>query len=164
MPSFDVSTGVDLQEVDNALNQARKELQNRYDFKGMKWEADFDRKENKIKLHADDGTKLRALWDVIAEKMVKRGVPLKNLDASKPVEASMGTARQEVALTMGITTEKAKEIVRHVKDAGVKKVQASIQGDVVRITGPKKDELQACMAMLKAADFGIALKFGNFRD
>lgn len=164
MPSFDITTGADLQEVDNALNQARKELENRYDFKGTKWSIDFDRKAGKLLLAADDGTRLESLWDTIAQKMVKRGVPLKNLDAGKPVEATMGTQRREVLIIQAIEKEKAKEIVRFIKEADVKKVQGSIQGDAVRVTGPKKDELQACMQALKRHEFGIDLKFGNFRD
>ena len=142
MPSFDITTGVDLQEVDNALNQARKELENRYDFKGAKWSMEFDRKAGKIQLAAEDAMKLDALWDVLAQKMVKRGVSLKNLDASKPQEATLGSSRRDVTLVQGIAVEKAKEIVRFVKESGLKKVQASIQGDTVRITGPKRDDLQ----------------------
>lgn len=164
MPSFDVTTGVDLQEVDNALNQARKELENRYDFKGAKWSMEFDRKAGKLLLSAEDGMKLDALWDTIAQKMVKRGVPLRNLDASKPVEGSMGSSRREVVIVQAIAQDKAKEIVRYIKEAGLKKIQASIQGDTVRVSGPKKDDLQDCMGALKRNDFGIELKYGNFRD
>jgi uncharacterized protein YajQ (UPF0234 family) len=164
MPSFDITTGVDLQEVDNALNQARKELENRYDFKGAKWSMDFDRKAGKLLLSAEDAMKLDALWDTVAQKMVKRGVSLKNLDASTPVEGTMGSSRREVTIVQGIEKEKAKEIARYVKEGGLKKVQASIQGDAVRVTGPKKDDLQAAMQALKRHDFGLELKYGNFRD
>jgi uncharacterized protein YajQ (UPF0234 family) len=164
MPSFDITTGVDLQEVDNALNQARKELENRYDFKGTKWSMEFDRKAGKLLLSAEDAMKLDALWDTVAQKMVKRGVSLRNLDASKPVEGSLGSSRREVTVVQSIEKEKAKEIVRHIKESGLKKVQGSIQGDAVRVTGPKKDDLQECMQALKRHEFGIELKYGNFRD
>lgn len=164
MPSFDITTGADLQEVDNALNIAKKELQNRYDFRGVKWEAELDRKELKLRLSAEDGTKLTALWDVISEKMVKRGVPLRNLDASKPVDGTLGSQRREVTIVQGIPQDKAKEIVRFIKEGGIKKVQGSIQGDAVRVTGPKRDELQVAIQALKKHDFGVELKFGNFRD
>ena len=120
----------------------------RYDFRGTKWTMEFDRKAAAIQLSAEDGTKLRALWDVLAERLVKRGVPLKNLDTSKPVEPALGAARQSIAVTQGIGGDKAKEIVRYIKDAGLKKVQASIQGEAVRVTGPKRDDLQACIAAL----------------
>ncbi len=164
MPSFDITTGVDLQEVDNALNQARKELENRYDFKGSKWSVDFDRKEGKLKLAAEDGSKLTALWDVLAQKMVKRGVSLKNLDLKEPAEASVGGARREVVIVQGIAQDKAKEIVRFIKDSGLKKVQASIQADTVRVSAPKRDDLQSCIQAIRQHDFGVDLKQGNFRD
>jgi uncharacterized protein YajQ (UPF0234 family) len=164
MPTFDITTGVDLQEVDNALNQARKELDNRYDFKGTKWSMEFDRKTGKLLLSAEDAMKLDALWDTIAQKMVKRGVSLKNLDAGKPVEGTMGSSRKEITIVQAIDKDKAKEIVRFIKEANIKKVQASIQGDAVRVSGPKRDDLQECMAALKRNEFGIDLKYGNFRD
>jgi uncharacterized protein YajQ (UPF0234 family) len=164
MPSFDVTTGADLQEVDNALNQVRKELANRYDFKGLKWEIDFQRKEGKLLLAAEDGTRLASIWDLLREKLIKRGVSARNLQAGKVQEASLGTVRQEVIIAQGIPIEKAKEIVKALKESGLKKVQGSIQGDLVRVSGPKRDDLQECMAVLKKGDFGVDLQFGNFRE
>lgn len=164
MPSFDVTTGADLQEVDNALNQVRKELANRYDFKGAKWEIDFQRKEGKLLISAEDGTRLASIWDLLREKLVKRGVSARNLQAGKVQEASLGTVRQEVVIAQGIPVERAREIVKALKESGLKKVQGSIQGDLVRVSGPKRDDLQACMAVLKKGDFGVDLKFGNFRE
>ena len=164
MPSFDATTGVDLQEVDNAVNQVRKELATRYDFKGVTWEIDYQRKEGKLVLKAQDETRLRSVWDVLREKMVKRGVSLKNLDAGKIDSATLGSVRQEVTLAQGIPIERAREIVKAIKDAKLKKIQASIQGDAVRVTGPKRDDLQECIAFLKQRDFGVELKYGNFRE
>ena len=164
MPTFDITTGADLQEVDNALNQARKELENRYDFKGTKWSMEFDRKTGKLMLSAEDSTKLDAMWDIVGQKMVKRGVSLRNLDAGKPVEGTLGSSRREITIIQAIEKEKAKEIVRYIKEANIKKVQGSVQGDTVRVTGPKRDDLQECMAALKRHEFGIELKYGNFRD
>ena len=164
MPSFDITTGADLQEVDNALNQVRKELANRYDFKGVKWEIDFQRKEGKLILAAEDGTRLEAIWDLLREKFVKRGVSSKNLQAGKQSDATLGTVRQEVTIAQGIEIEQARVIVKAVKETGIKKVQASIQGDVVRVSAPKRDDLQECMAILRKGDFEIDLKFGNFRE
>ena len=164
MPSFDVTTGVDLQEVDNAVNQVRKELANRFDFKGVTWEIEFLRKEGKLIIKAEDGTRLASIWDVLREKMVRRGVSPKNLDAGDEVQATLGTVRQEVTLAQGIPIEKAREIVRALKDAKLKKIQGAIQGDLVRVSGPKRDDLQEAMKVLKAHEFGIELKFGNFRE
>ena len=164
MPSFDVTTGVDMQEVDNALNQVRKELANRYDFKGAKWEIDFQRKEGRLVLAAEDGTRLESIWDLLREKMIRRGVSARNLQAGTILDASLGTVRQEVTIAQGIPIERAKEIVRAIKESGIKKVQASIQADAVRVSGGKRDELQSCIALLKKGDFGVDLKFGNFRD
>ena len=161
--SFDVSTGADLQEVDNAVNQAMKEVQTRYDFKNTKCTIDFDKQKSLLTLEADDDYKLKALYDVLQTKFVKRGVPLKNMKAGTVQPASGGRARQEVTLTQGIPTDTAKEIVKSIKQGGFKKVQAAIQGDEVRISSPSKDELQAVMGHLKGQDFGIELKFGNYR-
>ena len=164
MPSFDATTGVDLQEVDNALNQVRKELANRYDFKGAKWQIDFDRKEGKLVLAAEDSTRLASIWDVLREKLIKRGVSARNLDPGKISDASAGTVRQDITLAQGISIEKAREIVKHIKEGKLKKVQASIQADTVRVSAPKRDDLQECIALLKKHDFGIELKYGNFRE
>jgi uncharacterized protein YajQ (UPF0234 family) len=164
MPSFDITTGADLQEVDNALNQARKELANRYDFKGAKWDVELDRKAGTLKIAAEDGTRLESIWEILREKMVKRGISSKNLQAGKIEDASVGTVRQVVTIAQGIPVEKGREIVKHLKESGLKKVQASIQGEEVRVSGPKRDDLQAAMQLLKKHDFGLDLKFGNFRE
>jgi cyclic-di-GMP-binding protein len=161
--SFDVSTGADLQEVDNAVNQATKEVQQRYDFKGTRCTIEMDRKTGNLTIDADDEYKLKAVWDVLQTKFVRRGVPLKNMKPGEIEAASGGRARQTVALTQGIPTETAKEIVKTIKNAGYRKVQASIQGDEVRVSGPSRDELQAVMQLLREADFGVELKFGNYR-
>ena len=162
--TFDITSTVDLQEVDNALNQARKEVQQRYDFKGATAEIDFDRKEGALKLLADDEYKLTALVDIIQSKLVKRGVPIRNLDYGEVDQAFGGKARQTVSLVQGISTEKGKEIVREIKQAGFKKVNAQIMDEQVRVTSPSIDELQAVIAHLKKQDFGLELSFGNFRS
>jgi uncharacterized protein YajQ (UPF0234 family) len=161
--SFDVSTGADLQEVDNAVNQAMKEVTTRYDFKNTKCTITFDRAKSVLTLDADDDYKLKALYDVLQTKFVKRGVPLKNMKAGTPIPASSGRVRQEVTLTQGIPTDTAKEMVKAIKAHGFKKVQSAIQGDEVRISSPSRDELQEVMAFLRSQDFGIELKFGNYR-
>jgi cyclic-di-GMP-binding protein len=161
--SFDVSTGADLQEVDNAVNQAMKEVGSRYDFKNTKCTIDFDKAKGVLTLEADDDYRLKALYDVLQTKFVKRGVPLKNLKAGTVQEATGGRARQLATLTQGIPIETAKEIVKAIKAHGFKKVQSAIQGDEVRISSASKDELQEVMAFLRSQDFGIELKFGNYR-
>ena len=161
--SFDISTGADLQEVDNAVNQARKEIQQRYDFKGAKAEIDFDRTKAELKLAADDEFRMDALTDVLQSRMIKRGVPVKNLDLGALEQATGQSVRRTVRLTQGIPAEAAKKIVKAVKEGGFKKTQASIQGDEIRVTSPSRDELQAVIAALRAQDFGIELKFGNYR-
>ena len=162
--SFDVTTGCDLQEVDNALNQARKELGQRYDFKGVNFEIDFRRSDNEIVLSTADDFKLKAIWEVVQSKMVRRGVPLKNLKLGAIEPAAMGTVRQKVALQQGIPTEAAREIVKFLKDRKLKKVQVAIQGDQVRVSSPSRDELQGVIGLLRQQDFGMELKFGNFRS
>jgi uncharacterized protein YajQ (UPF0234 family) len=162
--SFDVTSTVDLQEVDNAVNQARKEIGQRYDFKGATAEIDFDKDAGSLTLLADDDYRLSALVDVLQSKLVKRGVPIRNLDFGKAEPASGGKVRQGVDLQQGISTEKGKQIVKAIKDGGFKKVQAQIQEDQVRVQAPSIDELQAVIAMLKREDFGLELQFGNFRS
>jgi uncharacterized protein YajQ (UPF0234 family) len=161
--SFDVSTGADLQEVDNAVNQATKEIAQRFDFKGSKAAIVFDRAKATLTLTADDDFKMKALMDVLRGKLVKRGVPAKNLEIGTPTPAANDTVRQEIKLTQSITGEKAKAIVKAIKDKKFKKTQASIQGDEIRVQSPSKDELQEVIAFLRAQDFGIELKFGNYR-
>ena len=162
-PSFDITSMVDLQEVDNALNQARKEVAQRYDFKGSKASIDFDLGESKLVLIADDEPKLNALWEVLVTRLVRRNVPTKNLARGTVQTAANSTVRQEVALQQGIPSEKAREIVKFIKDAKLKKVQAAIQGDQLRISSPSRDELQDVMRLLREQDFGLALQFGNYR-
>jgi len=161
--SFDVTVGCDLQEVDNAVNQARKELAQRYDFKDVKFEIDFRRAENQIVLSTPDEFKLNAIWEVLQSKMVRRGVPPRNLKRNKVEAASAGTVRQQIDLQQGIPIETAREIVKLIKDQKLKKVQSAIQGDQVRISSPSRDELQGVISLLKGHDFGMELKFGNYR-
>ena len=161
--SFDVTTGVDLQEVDNAVNQAQKEIAQRYDFKGSKASIDFRRAENMLVLVADDDFKMRALFDVLQTKLIKRGVAVKNLDIGAVVPAGGDTVRREVKLKMALDTDTAKKIVAVLKEAKLKKVQTAIQGDQVRVSSPSKDDLQGAMALLRGHDFGVELKFGNYR-
>lgn len=162
--TFDITSPVDLQEVDNAVNQAAKEVSQRYDFKGATAEIEFSRKDGTLKLLADDEYKLGALVEVLEGKLAKRGVPLKNLDYGEVEMAFGGKARRTLTLVQGIDTEKGKEIVKAIKAAGFKKVNAQIQDDQVRVSSPSIDELQAVIAALKQQDFGIALSFGNFRS
>ena len=161
--SFDITSPVDFQEVDNALNQARKEMAQRYDFKGAKASIDFDTKESKLVIAADDEFKLNALWEIVQTRLVRRNVPTKNLNRGPVIPASNSTVRQEIALQQGIPGEKAKDIVKFLKEAKLKKVQASIQGDQLRVTAPSKDDLQDAMRQLREQDFGVALQFGNYR-
>lgn len=162
--SFDITSNVDLQEVDNALNQARKEVAQRYDFKGTKASIDFDQKESKLVLVADDEFKLNALWEIVQTRLVRRNVPVRNLTRGPAIPSANTTVRQEVTLQQGIPGEKAKDIVKYLKDAKVRKVQASIQGDQLRVTSGSKDDLQEAMRLLREQDFGVALQFGNYRD
>jgi cyclic-di-GMP-binding protein len=161
--SFDVTTGCDLQEVDNAVNQAMKEIRQRYDFKGLNVNIDFQRAENKLVLRAPDEFKLRAIWDVVQEKMVRRQVPLRNLQQGKALPAAGGTVTQEVTLQQGIPIETSRAIVKFIKELKMKKVQSEIQGEQLRITSPSRDDLQVVMHKIKEQDFGVDLKFGNYR-
>ena len=161
--SFDITTGVDLQEVDNALNQVRKEITTRYDFKGVLVEIDYDRNAPRINLHTADDYKLEAVWQVMEQRFRSRQVPLKNLVRGKVDQASGGSVRQEVKITQGIDSDTARKITKHIKDAGYKKVQSQIQGDAVRVSAPSRDELQAVIQDLKGEDWGMELNFGNYR-
>ena len=163
LASFDVSTGADLQEVDNAVNQATKEVAQRYDFKGSKCAIAFDRTTAALTLVADDDFKMKALFDVLQSKLIKRGVPVKNLELGAVTTAANDTVRREIKLTQGIPQEKSKAIVKAIKDRKFKKTQASIQGQEIRVQSPSKDELQEVMAFLRSQDFGLELKFGNYR-
>ncbi len=161
--SFDVSTGVDLQEVDNAINQANKEIATRYDFRGTENTIEFDREAGSILLEADDDYKIGALLQIIREKFARRGVPQKNIDAADPEEASLGRKRQRINLKQGIDAETAKKISKDIRDQKFKKVQVQIQGEELRVTAPARDELQAVIAFLKGEDYGVELQFGNYR-
>ncbi len=161
--SFDVTSGVDLQEVDNAVNQARKEIAQRYDFKGQKAEIEYDRKGAKLELAASDEYYLNAMWQVIRERMISRKVPVKNLHRGKLEPAGGGTVKQDVELKQGISQETCRAIVKLIKDQKLKKVQAQIQGDSVRVSSPSRDELQGVIALLKEQDYDVDLQFGNYR-
>ena len=161
--SFDVTTGVDLQEVDNAVNQAQKEIAQRYDFKGSKAAIDFKRAENVLSLVADDDFRMRALFDVLQSKLIKRNVPVKNLDVGEVKPAGGDTVRREVKLKTALDGDTAKKVAAAIKEAKLKKVQAAIQGDQVRVSSPSRDELQEAIALLRGKDFGVELKFGNYR-
>jgi uncharacterized protein YajQ (UPF0234 family) len=161
--SFDVTTGVDLQEVDNAVNQAQKELAQRYDFKGSKAAIEFKRAEALLVLVADNDFQMRALFDIVQTKLIKRGVSIKNLDVGEVKQAGGDTVRRDVKLKTALDGETAKKVAAAIKDAKLKKVQASIQGDQVRVSSPSKDDLQEAMALLRKGDFGVELKFGNYR-
>jgi uncharacterized protein YajQ (UPF0234 family) len=164
MPSFDITSKIDLQEVDNAVNQARKEVAQRYDFKGSKAAIEFNRGENTLALVADDEFKMRSLWELLEGRLVKRKVPVKNLKPGEIQRAANDTVRREIALQIGIPTEASREIVKFLKDRKLKKVQAAIQGDEVRISSPSRDELQQVIQLLRDQDFGVALQFGNYRE
>ncbi|TVP78431.1 MAG: YajQ family cyclic di-GMP-binding protein [Gemmatimonadales bacterium] len=161
--SFDISTSVDLQEVDNAVNQAAKEIGQRYDFKGTDCSLDFRREEAAVLLEADDAYRLEALKEVLRQKLAKRKVPLKNLDEGTPEAGTMGRHRQRIGLKQGIDQETAKKIVKDVKAEGFKKVQVAIQGEELRVSSPSRDDLQEVMKFLRSRDYGVELGFGNYR-
>ncbi len=162
--SFDVTSTIDLQEVDNAINQARKEIGQRYDFKGSPAAIDLDQKNNTLTLTAEDKFKIGAVWEVLQTRLVRRSVAVRNFKPGDIEDASGGTAKQVITLQMGIPSETAREIVKVLKDAKMKKVQAAIQGDQVRVSSASRDDLQAAIQLLKEHDFGIALQFGNYRS
>ncbi|MFI5143037.1 MAG: YajQ family cyclic di-GMP-binding protein [Thermoanaerobaculales bacterium] len=162
--SFDVTTGCDLQEVDNAVNQALKEIHQRFDFKGLKVGIELRRGDNLLVLTAPDEMRIKAMWEVLLGRTTRRGVPTKNLKAAKVATAAGGTARLEVTLQQGIPSETAREIVKRVKENKFRKVQVAIQGDQVRVSSPSRDELQAVIALLKGEDFEMELTFGNYRS
>jgi hypothetical protein len=162
MPSFDVVSELNMMEVENAFNQARKELAQRFDFKGTNTDLDRD-KDGHVLVKASSEGRAEAALSVLMEKLAKRGVPLEGLDPQAVEPASGGAVRQLVKLKKGLKTEDARKIVALVKERGLK-VQAAIQGETVRITGKKKDDLQACMQAIRGASLGIPLQFQNFRD
>ncbi len=161
--SFDVTTGADLQEIDNAVNQAMKEVQQRYDFKGTKCTIDFDRAKADLQLEADDDFRVKALFDILQGKLIKRHVPVKNLKIGENEEAAGGRARKNISLVQSIPADTAREMVKAVKNQKLKKVQVAIQGDQLRVSSPSKDALQEAMGFLKGEDWGIELNFGNYR-
>ena len=160
--SFDVTSNIDMPEVDNAVNQARKEIAQRFDFKGSNAAIDLDAKANTLTLTAEDNFKLESVWDVLQTRLIKRGVPVKNLKREETQPASGSTVKQVITLQQGIPSEAAKDIVKHLKESK-KKVQAQIQADQVRVTSGSKDELQDAMQALRGKDFGVSLQFGNYR-
>jgi len=162
--SFDVTSGCDLQEVSNAVNQASKEISQRFDFKGLDVRIELKQKENLIVLAAPDEFRLKAVWEVLLTRMTRRGVPVKNLKTGAITPAAGGTVRMEITLQQGISSDTARAIVKLIKERKFKKVQAAIQGDQVRLSSPSRDELQEVIALLKAEDFGIELAFGNYRS
>ena len=162
--SFDITSTIDFQEVDNALNQARKEVGQRYDFKGATADITLSEKDKTLTLVTNDEMKMNALWEIIQTRLVRRGVAIKNFKAPESEPAAGGTLRRVVTIQQGIPIEAAREIVKYIKDQKLKKVQAAIQADQVRITGKKRDDLQAVMALLRGRDLGIAMQFTNFRD
>jgi uncharacterized protein YajQ (UPF0234 family) len=162
LSSFDIVSEIDLQEIDNAVNQALKELATRFDFKGSKSTIEFLKKDKKIRLIADDEMKLRNLQDILKTRMASRRVPLKALQFKDPEKAFEGTLRQEIDLISGIAQEKAKEIVKQIKQTGLK-VQAAIQGEQIRVSGKSKDDLQAVITALRTQPPDIPLQFTNYR-
>lgn len=160
--SFDVTSTIEMPEVDNAVNQAKKEIGQRFDFKGSNATIDLDQKANTLTLTAEDNFKLESVWDVLQTRLIKRNVAVKNLKRGDIEAAGGSTVKQVITLQQGIPIEAAKDIVKHLKDAKLK-VQAAIQGEQVRITSASKDNLQDAMQALRAKDFGVALQFGNYR-
>jgi uncharacterized protein YajQ (UPF0234 family) len=163
MQSFDITSGCDLQEVDNAVNMAMKEIRQRFDFKGLKANIEFNRAEKKILLRAPDDFKIKSMWELLEQKLVRRQVPIRNLLHGKIVPAAGSSVTQEINLQQGIPGEKAREIVKFLKAQKLKKVQSEIQGDQVRVSSPSRDELQNVIRLVKGQDFGLELQFGNYR-
>ena len=163
LESFDITSSVDLQEVDNALNQARKEVAQRYDFKGARADIAFSPADKILTLTADDRMKIDALWEIVQGRLVRRNVPTQNFKAADVEPAAGGAVRRTITLQQGIPAEAAREIVKFLKDQKLKKVQAAIQGDQVRVSAPARDDLQEAIRLLRARDFGVALQFGNYR-
>lgn len=160
--SFDIVSEVNFMEVENAVNQAQKELAQRYDFKGSKSSIDYNKAEKKITLVGDDDFKLRAVRDILSGRLVKRGISLKSLNKKDPEKAFEGTLRQVVELTNGFPKEKSKELSKLIKDFN-KKIQVQIEGEKLRVISPKKDDLQGVIAYLRGIDFSLPLQFTNYR-
>jgi uncharacterized protein YajQ (UPF0234 family) len=164
MPSFDVVSQVDMQEVRNALDQARREISTRFDFKGTESSIELTEHDHLIELHSNTEQKLKSLVQVLEEKLVRRQVPLKALAYGKMQEAARSMVRQTVTLNVGISDDKAREINKFIKGQSLKGVQSQVQGDQLRVSGKKRDDLQAVIAALRGHDFDIPLQFINFRD
>lgn len=163
MPSFDITSEVDKQELDNAVNQAAKELSTRFDFKGSNARIELDLKESKIKLSAEDASRVRGLHDIVIGRLSKRGVDLRNVEAKDAAISPLGHATQELVIKQGLDGDKAKEIVKAIKEQGFK-VQSALQDRQIRVTGKNRDDLQAVIAFCRGKDFKVGLAFGNFRD
>jgi uncharacterized protein YajQ (UPF0234 family) len=162
--SFDITSNVDFQEVDNALNQARKEVSQRYDFKGAKADIEFNKTDKTLTLLSDDRMKLDALWEIIQTRLVRRQVPVKNFKAGEPEPAAGGALKRVIELQQGLPTDATREIVKFLKDQKLKKVQAAVQADQIRVSAPSRDDLQQAIALLRGQDFGVDLQFGNYRS
>jgi len=161
--TFDIVSQVELPEVLNAVNQAMKEVHQRFDLKNTKSSIELNQKDHKLVVSSDDEFHLKAVVDVLEQKLVRRKVPLKALNYGDPIPAAGSSVRQEITLQQGIPIEKAREIVKIIKNAKKKKVQASIQGDLVRVSGKDRDTLQEVIALLKDTDLGIDFQFTNYR-
>ncbi len=160
--SFDVVSQIEMPEVSNAIQQAMKEITTRYDLKDSKSKIELNEKDKKLTLSSADDFKLKAVTEILNQKLVKRGVPIRNLTYGTITSAAGSSVKQEVTLQSGISIEKARDIVKAIKESKVK-VQAAIQGEVVRVSGKDRDTLQQVIALLKGSDFGIELQFTNFR-
>ena len=161
--TFDIASKIDLNEVLNAVQQASKEVQTRYDLKNSKSSIELNEKDHKILLASSDEYKLKAITEILGQKLVKRNVPLKGLEYGTITSASGGSVKQEISLQQGVSTEKAKDMVKLIKDSKLK-VQATIQGDVVRVSGKDRDVLQQVITLLRGKDFGIDMQFTNYRS
>lgn len=161
--SFDITSTIDFQEVDNALNQARKEVGQRYDFKGTTTDIDLSLADKTLTLTTDDEMKMNALWEIVQTRLVRRHVPIKNFKAGPSEQAAGGRVRRVIAIQQGIPVEAARDIIKFIKDKKLKRVQAAIQAEQVRVTSPSKDDLQEAISALREHDFGVALQFGNYR-
>jgi uncharacterized protein YajQ (UPF0234 family) len=163
MPSFDIVSEIDTQEIDNAINQARKELATRFDFKGSTASIEWQAKDSKIELKAEDASRLKSLHEIVVGKLAKRNIDLRNVERKDPAISPLGHATQDFVVKQGLDGDKAKEIVKAFKGRNFK-VQSALQDRQIRVTGKKRDELQEVIAFCRSQDFGVALAFKNFRD
>jgi uncharacterized protein YajQ (UPF0234 family) len=163
MPSFDIVSDVDTQEIDNAINQARKELAQRFDFKGSNATIEWQEKDSKIEMKAEDAGRLKSLSEIVIGKLAKRGIDLRNVDRQDPAISPLGHATQDFLIKKGLDGDKAKEIIKAIK-AEEFKVQSSLEDRKIRVNGKKRDDLQEVIAFCRSKDFGVGLTFGNFRD